>query len=51
MGAISLTHWLIFGLIASLLFGTSKLKDLGRDLASGIRAFKEGLKDDDPRGS
>ncbi len=43
MGSFSVWHWLIVLLIVVLVFGTGKLKNLGRDLGSGIKGFKEGL--------
>lgn len=45
MGSFSIWHWLIVLLIVVLVFGTSKLKNLGRDLGGGIKGFKEGLKE------
>ena len=36
MGSFSIWHWLIVLLIVVLVFGTSKLKNLGRDLG-GVR--------------
>ena len=43
MGSFSIWHWLVVLLIVVLVFGTGKLKNLGRDLGSGIKGFKEGL--------
>lgn len=43
MGSLSIWHWLVVLLIVVLVFGTGKLKNLGRDLGSGIKGFKEGL--------
>lgn len=45
MGSFSIWHWLIVLLIVVLVFGTSKLKNLGRDLGGGIKGFKEGLRE------
>ena len=45
MGSFSIWHWLVVLLIVVLVFGTGKLKNLGRDLGGGIRGFKEGLKE------
>lgn len=45
MGGFSIWHWLIVLLIVVLVFGTGKLKNLGRDLGGGIKGFKEGLKE------
>ncbi len=46
MGAMSLWHWGILLLVAVLVFGTGKLKNLGKDAGSAIRGFKEGLNDE-----
>ena len=46
MGSFSIWHWLIVLVIVVLVFGTSKLKNLGRDLGGGIKGFKEGLKEE-----
>jgi TatA/E family protein of Tat protein translocase len=49
MGEFSLMHWLVFGLILMLLFGPSRLPQLGQSLGQAIRGFKksmnEGLED------
>jgi sec-independent protein translocase protein TatA len=47
MGSMSLTHWLIVLVIVVLLFGTKKLTNIGGDVASAIKNFRKGLKDDD----
>ena len=47
MGSFSIWHWAILGVIVLLLFGgRGKLSGLMGDAAKGIKAFKEGLKDD-----
>ncbi|HIU72998.1 MAG TPA: Sec-independent protein translocase subunit TatA [Candidatus Aphodousia faecipullorum] len=45
MGSFSIWHWLIVLLIVVLVFGTGKLRTLGKDLGGGIKGFKEGLKE------
>ena len=48
MGAFGIWHWLIVGLVVLLLFGgRGKLSGLMGDAAKGVRAFRDGLKDDD----
>lgn len=37
-------HWIVFALIAVLLFGGRKLPELGKGLGEGFRSFKDGLK-------
>ncbi len=46
MGAMSIWHWAILLLVVALVFGTGKLKNLGRDLGTAISGFKSGLKED-----
>lgn len=43
MGSFSIWHWLIVLLVIILVFGTSKLKNLGKDLGGAIKGFKEGM--------
>lgn len=43
MGAMSLTHWLIVGVVLLLVFGPRRLGDVGAGLGEGIRNFKKGL--------
>ncbi|HEX4585183.1 MAG TPA: Sec-independent protein translocase subunit TatA [Burkholderiaceae bacterium] len=45
MGSLSLGHWLIVLLVVVLIFGTGKLRNLGKDLGGAIKGFKEGMKD------
>jgi sec-independent protein translocase protein TatA len=47
MGSLSIWHWLIVLAIISLVFGTSKLRNLGSDLGSAVKGFKEGVKEVD----
>lgn len=47
MGGLSIWHWLIVAAIALLLFGGSgKISSMMGDAAKGIKAFKDGLKDE-----
>jgi sec-independent protein translocase protein TatA len=45
MGSLSLTHWLIVLLVVVLVFGTGKLRNLGKDLGGAIKGFKEGMRE------
>ena len=48
MGSLSPIHWLIIAVLALLLFGgKGKITNIMGDTAKGIKAFKEGLKDDE----
>ena len=53
MGSLSIWHWLIVLVIVVLVFGTGKLKNMGKDLGGAIKGFKEGMKegDADPKAS
>ena len=47
MGSFSIWHWAIVIVVVALLFGgKGKISNLMGDAAKGIRAFKDGLKDD-----
>ena len=45
MGGMSITHWLIVLVIVVLVFGTKKLANLGKDLGSAVKGFKDGMKE------
>jgi sec-independent protein translocase protein TatA len=45
MGEFSLSHWLVVLVVGVVLFGPSKLPELGRSLGQSIAAFKKGLKE------
>jgi sec-independent protein translocase protein TatA len=44
MGSFSIWHWLIVLAIIVLIFGTKKLRNLGGDLGSAVKGFKDGMK-------
>jgi sec-independent protein translocase protein TatA len=46
MGGISIWQLLIIAIIVVLLFGTKKLRNLGGDLGSAIKGFKNAVGDD-----
>lgn len=43
MGFTSIWHWLIVLAIVVLIFGTKKIRNIGRDLGGAVHDFKEGL--------
>ena len=45
MGEFSIWHWLIVLVIVMLIFGTKKLRNMGTDLGSAVRGFKEGMRE------
>jgi sec-independent protein translocase protein TatA len=47
-GLFQPTHLIIIFAIALLVFGPKKLPELGKGLGEGIRALKEGMKDNPP---
>jgi sec-independent protein translocase protein TatA len=48
MGTFSVWHWLIFLVIALLLFGGSgKISSIMGDVAKGIKSFKKGMSEED----
>lgn len=47
MGSMSIGHWIIVLAIVMVLFGAGKLPRLMGDLASGIKAFRSGMKNED----
>ncbi|WP_411288123.1 Sec-independent protein translocase subunit TatA [Phenylobacterium sp.] len=44
MGSFSVWHWLIVLVIVLVIFGTKKLKNVGSDLGSAVKGFKDGMK-------
>lgn len=47
MGSFSLVHWLIFLAVVVVVFGTSKLKNAGKDIGEAVKGFKDAVKDED----
>lgn len=47
MGSMSLWHWVVVLVIVMVLFGAGKIPRLMGDVAKGVKAFKQGMKDDD----
>lgn len=45
MGSFSIWHWLLVLVIIVLVFGTKKLKTLGRDAGEAIKSFKDAIND------
>ena len=45
LGGISIWQLLIVLLIVVMVFGTKKLKNIGSDLGSAVKGFKDGMKD------
>ncbi|MDB5903096.1 MAG: twin-arginine translocase subunit TatA [Betaproteobacteria bacterium] len=49
MGSFSIWHWLIVLMVVVLIFGTKKLRNLGTDLGSAVKGFKEGIKTEEDK--
>ena len=49
MGSISWVHWLIVLVVVLLIFGTKKLRNLGSDLGSAVKGFKDGMKSEEDK--
>lgn len=46
---MSISHLLVILLIILVLFGAGKLPQVMSDLGKGLKAFKDGLKNNDPK--
>ncbi len=42
---LSTTHLIIFLIIIVVIFGTKKLRNIGTDLGSAVKGFKDGMRD------
>lgn len=51
MGSLGVPELLVIFVILVLLFGASKIPQLGKGLGEAIKNFKKGLKDDDTSGA
>jgi sec-independent protein translocase protein TatA len=49
MGSFSIWHWLIVALVVILLFGKGRISEIMGETAKGIKAFKKGMSDEEPR--
>ena len=48
MGTFSLTHWSVVLAIVLLVFGAGRIPNAMGDLARGMRAFRTGMREDEP---
>lgn len=46
MGGLSITHWLVLGVIGIIFFGPKKLPELGSSLGEAIRGFKKAMNEE-----
>ncbi|AMO95292.1 twin arginine-targeting translocase, TatA/E family protein [Collimonas fungivorans] len=49
MGSFSIWHWLIVLVIVMLVFGTKKIGNMGSDLGTAIKGFKDGVKGEEEK--
>ena len=49
MAGLSIWHVLIFAIVVILLFGTSKLKNLGKDVGGAIKDFKNSVREEETK--
>lgn len=47
MAGLSIWHIALFAIVLVLLFGTSKLKNIGKDLGGAVKDFKKSVRDED----
>ncbi|ESK54601.1 MAG: Sec-independent protein translocase subunit TatA [Moraxellaceae bacterium] len=47
MAGLSIWHVVIFAIVVILLFGTSKLKNLGKDVGGAVKDFKKSMKEEE----
>ena len=47
MGGFSIWHWLVVLVIVALIFGTSRLRNIGQDVGEAIKGFRKGMQDPD----
>ena len=44
-GGISPGSLIVILLIAVMIFGSKRIRDLGRDMGAGVKGFREGMKE------
>jgi len=47
MAGLSIWHVIIFAIVVILLFGTSKLKNIGKDVGGAVKDFKKSMRDEE----
>ncbi|KAE9903713.1 twin-arginine translocase TatA/TatE family subunit, partial [Enterobacteriaceae bacterium TzEc051] len=47
MAGLSIWHVVIFAIVVILLFGTSNLKNIGKDVGGAVRDFKKSVSEED----
>lgn len=49
MGSLSIWHMLILLVVVVLIFGAGRLPNVMGDFAKGIKAFRAGMREEDPK--
>lgn len=49
MASLSIWHILLFAIVFILLFGTAKLRNIGRDVGGAVKDFKDSVRNDDEK--
>ncbi len=49
MGSFSIWHWVIVLVVVLAVFGTAKLRNIGGDLGTALKGFKDAMKEDDKK--
>ena len=49
MGGLSIWHWILVLVVVLIIFGAGKLPSVMGDVAKGVKAFRDGLKDEDKK--
>jgi len=47
MAGLSIWHVIIFAIVVILLFGTSKLKNIGKDVGGAVKDFKKSMREEE----
>lgn len=47
MAGLSIWHVLIFAIVVIVLFGTSKLRNVGKDVGGAVKDFKKALQEEE----
>ena len=49
MGSFSIWHWIIVLIVVLAIFGTKKLRNMGGDLGTALKGFKDAMKEDEKK--
>lgn len=47
MGMMSISHWLIVGIVVLILFGRGRISETMADFGKGVSSFRRGLKEEE----